>query len=136
MTEREGKLITIGTWTGIAHRIDGDWYVNPQGILEHMGFDWVTYRKRVVVRFADDLLLIERASGTGKWKPVLMRLDAAVRWMAGFGGNNHLAAERRAIAEGMAAAVARQFASMALEKGTAAGSTSIVAASSGGQDHA
>lgn len=134
--EREGKLITIGIWTGIAYLIDGAWYVNPQALLEHMGFDWVVYRKRVVVRFADDLVLIQRLSGTGKWKPVLMRIDAAVRWMAGFAGNNHLAAQRRVIAEEMAAAIARQFASMALDSGTPAGSMNIISLGGGGRDHA
>jgi len=134
--EREGKLITIGIWTGIAYQIEGSWYVNPQAILEHMGFDWVRWRKRVVIRFADDIVSIQRPSGTGKWKPVLMRLDAAVGWMAGLAGNNHLAAERREIAEEMAAALARQFAAMAVENGTAAGSTKITTLGSGGQDHA
>lgn len=134
--ERQGKLIIIGIWTGIAYLIDGEWYVNPQGMLEHMGFDWVTFRKRVVVRFADDIVHIQRPSGTGKWKPVLMRIDCAVRWMAGFAYNNHLAPERRAVAEEMAVAIARQFAFMALDNGTAAGSTNIVRLSSEGQDHA
>ncbi|MCU0892074.1 MAG: hypothetical protein MUE77_10080 [Sandarakinorhabdus sp.] len=134
--EREGRLVTIGIWTGIAYEIDGAWYVNPQSILEHMGFDWVAHRKRVVVRFADDILLIQRPSGAGKWKPLMMRLDAAVRWMAGFAGNNHLAPERRAVAEQMAAAVANQFASMVLEKAVPAGSTNIVLLGGGGHDHA
>ena len=131
--EREAKLITIGIWTGVAYRIDDDWYVNPQHILEEMGFDWVTYRKRVVVRFADDILLIERPSGTGKWRPVLMRLEAAVRWMSGFAGNNHLAPERRSIAQQMAAQIAWQFETMALEAGIAAGTRKITVISSEGQ---
>jgi hypothetical protein len=134
--EREQKLITIGSWTGMAHLVDGTWYVNPQSILEDMGFDWVTFRKRVVVRFRDDILLIRRPSGTGKWKPILMRLEAAVRWMAGFAYNNHLASERRAVAEEMAAAIARQFASMAIEAAVAAGVARVELAGMGGRHDA
>lgn len=125
--EREAKLITIGNWSGPAFFVDGDWYVRPQSIVESMGFDWVKTRKKLVVIYAEDIILVQRPPGmSGKWKPVLMTVDATIRWLARADTNNNMDAEWRVVAKGMAAAIARQFADLALEKGSKASSEQIV----------
>lgn len=124
--ERQTKLIAIGSWTGLAYFVDGAWYVRPQSIIEFMGFDWVKVRKKIVSRYADDIKLIQKSPGMGKQKPILMALDVAVQWLAGYALNNKMAPERRVVATDMAVAIARQFAVMALENGCAVASDEIV----------
>lgn len=115
--EYQTKRIAIGSWTGPAYLVDGAWYVRPQSIIEFLGFDWVKVRKKLVARYADEIRLIQKSPGMGAQKPVLMALDAAVQWLAGYAGNNKMADEKRVVATEMAAAIARQFASMALQDG-------------------
>jgi hypothetical protein len=124
--EHQTKRIAIGNWTGLAYFVDGEWYVRPQSIIESLGFDWVKIRKKVVSRYANDIKLVQKSAGMGAQKPVLMRLDAAVQWLAGYAGNNKMAAEKRVVATEMATAIARQFAAMALESGCAAPSEEVV----------
>lgn len=124
--EREAKVIAIGSWTGPAYLVDGVWYVRPQSIVETMGMDWVKVRKKLVSMYADDVRLIQKGPGMSRQKPILMTVEATVRWLAAYGGNNKMAGEKRAIAKDMASAMARQFAAMAIESGCPAASDGIV----------
>jgi len=122
----EMRTIKIGSWEGPAYLIDGAWYVSPQSIVEHMGLDWVKVRKKIVARFADDIKRIQKAPGMGAQKPVIMSLDVTVQWLAGYAGSNKMVAERRIVTKDMAAAIACQFAAMALKCSSPAASGEIV----------
>ena len=130
--QRETRLIAIGTWRGPAYLIDGAWYVRPQSIVESMGFEWKKTRAKLLAVYGDDIIALKRPAGiSGKWKPLLMTVDAAMKWLGGLAHNNKMAAERRVVAKQAASAIARQFASMVLENGCAVASEEIVVLETG-----
>lgn len=136
MTTLPTKEIRIGLWKGHAYQLEDRWWVKPQSIAEAMGLNWVAARKKLVERYADDIVLIRRDAGMGCQKPVIMPLDVAVQWLAGFAGNNHMAPERREIAKQMAASIACQFAALAVADGAAAAPADVVPLANGGNDNA
>lgn len=125
--EREAKFITIGNWSGPAFLIDGYWYVSPQSIVESMGFEWKKTRAKLIAIYGNDIFVMKRPPGmSGKWKPLLMRVDAAMKWLGGLAHNNKMGAERRAVAKAAASAIAAQFAALVLEKAGEAAPEHIV----------